>query len=433
MGSHANVFKEWAIICGANLETRGSGWAVFSPTTPSGGTPVSCGDFASVRRNCWEAEGNPRRGVAINPRHWAQNRGFRRSAPPWTKPESSVSQQDSRTDSKCSCARDTPRASSPPCSLLDHPPPHSAILPPRPLCHRLPMSTLPAPASFPFERYRRLRFGGGRPPCPHCGTGRVQRWGSFSGRRRYRCVSCGRTFSDFTGTPLAYLKRIDRWPAFCHCMVQSLSVRRTASLLDLDKHTAFRWRHRILPVVKECDSGPLGLVVAFGETWFPFSEKGKRAPSEQELRKSVGTRHPDPLPIWVQIARDGDGLTVSGVVGPQRPTASSLEAAMASRLLPGSELVSLSGRYGPVARVADRLGASFRRAPTRSAELSAVRDYILALRRWIRRFRGVATRYLENYLTWHRLVEAASRAGDIRAATSWLLRVHRPVRFVTSS
>lgn len=44
--------------------------------------------------------------------------------------------------------------------------------------------------------------------------------------------------------------------------------------------------------------------------------------------------------------------------------------------------------------------------------VSEVRDYILALRRWIRRFRGVATRYLDNHLAWHGILEAAARAAD---------------------
>jgi len=30
----------------------------------------------------------------------------------------------------------------------------------------------------------------------------------------------------------------------------------------------------------------------------------------------------------------------------------------------------------------------------------------MCLRSWIRRFKGVATRYLPNYLTWHRFIYA---------------------------
>jgi transposase-like protein len=295
------------------------------------------------------------------------------------------------------------------------------------------MPTTRAPGPFPFEQYRRLQFGGDRPPCPRCGASRIQRWGTFSGRRRYRCVACSRTFSDFTNTPLAHLKRIDRWPAFCRCMMRSLSVRRTASILELDKHTAFRWRHRILQVVRVSAVGPLGPCVGFQETWFLYSEKGQRRRAEEAPREAAGSPRQARARVWAIVARDERGRTASAVVGFRRPTATDLQAAMASRLLPRSELVSAVGPYGAVARLADRIGASYRRAATSSSAVSAARDYVLALRLWIRRFRGVATRYLDNYLAWHGVVEAAARAAASRAGLRWLLGARRPATAPTGS
>lgn len=295
------------------------------------------------------------------------------------------------------------------------------------------MAITPAPVPFPFEQYRRLRFGGDRPPCPHCAAGTIQRWGSFSGRRRYRCLACGRTFSDFTNTPLAHLKRIDRWPAFCRCMLRSLSVRRTASILELDKHTAFRWRHRILRVVRRSDVDPLGHWVCFDETWFPYSEKGQRSRAGRARGEPAGATYRVRTQVWVFVARDAVGRTASGVVGPRRPSAADLEAAMASRLLSGSQLLSPVGPYGAVARLADRIGASYRRAATYSGALRAVRDHIVVLRRWIRRFRGVATRYLNNYLAWHEILEAAGRAADSRAGLRRLLGACQPNGAITGS
>ena len=78
------------------------------------------------------------------------------------------------------------------------------------------------PGTFPFSSFRRLRFGE-RPSCPRCDADRVHRWGSFSGRKRYRCVACRRTFSDFTGTPLAYIKKLPAWSPYCLCMREGLS------------------------------------------------------------------------------------------------------------------------------------------------------------------------------------------------------------------
>ena len=47
--------------------------------------------------------------------------------------------------------------------------------------------------------------------CPHCGGREVTLWGKASGVPRYRCKSCGRTFNALTKTPLAHLRKKDKW------------------------------------------------------------------------------------------------------------------------------------------------------------------------------------------------------------------------------
>src|SRR3982750_3025467 len=49
------------------------------------------------------------------------------------------------------------------------------------------------------------------PRCPHCAATTLQRWGSASGLRRYRCTACRRTFNALTGTSLARLRKKACW------------------------------------------------------------------------------------------------------------------------------------------------------------------------------------------------------------------------------
>ncbi|RYE68998.1 MAG: IS1 family transposase, partial [Oxalobacteraceae bacterium] len=42
--------------------------------------------------------------------------------------------------------------------------------------------------------------------CPRCGNAHCYRHGFANDLQRYRCCSCGRTFNDLTGTPLARLR-----------------------------------------------------------------------------------------------------------------------------------------------------------------------------------------------------------------------------------
>ena len=253
---------------------------------------------------------------------------------------------------------------------------------------------------FPFEQFRRLRFGG-RPACPHCSHDRVHRWGGFAGRRRYRCTACGRTFSDFTGSPLAALKHVNRWPAFCHCSLASLSVRRTGRLLGVDKGTAFRWRHRLLAALDASDYRVLIGSVMVDETSFRYSEKGRRRSTRMLTARA-----------WVCVARDGGGIVATGLVGLRRPGAAALREHLEARLAPDVILESRFGAYGATGLLSVRLGLPYRLVARGSPEVWAMRRYVMALRSWLKPFRGVATRYLQHYLAWHRFLDWSSAPGS---------------------
>jgi len=254
---------------------------------------------------------------------------------------------------------------------------------------------------FPFAAFRKLRFPDG-PACPRCGNGRVHRWGRFSGRRRFRCVSCGRTFSDFTGTCLAYVKRIDDWPRFCLCVAAELSIRGSARVLAADPTTTFRWRHRLLRALHESDDVVLTGEIVVGEMQFAYSEKGKGNP-KRAAQRVAGARRCRTRTVWAVVAREGaGGNTYTEVGGFARVRPRDLTAVLISRTRGATCLVSGTGRLGAVARTARDLGLRHRRTTGRSLELMGLRAYTTHLRRWLARFRGVATRYLDHYLAWHR-------------------------------
>ncbi len=64
-----------------------------------------------------------------------------------------------------------------------------------------------------------------------------------------------------------------------------------------------------------------------------------------------------------------------------------------------------------VGRTAARLGLAFERevyaSPSRRLPRGPeqARLYLLRWKRWLRRFRGVATKYLDHYLVWFRLLD----------------------------
>ncbi|HEX7118656.1 MAG TPA: hypothetical protein VF212_07715 [Longimicrobiales bacterium] len=301
---------------------------------------------------------------------------------------------------------------------------------------------------FPFARVREIHSTGGC-RCPRCGAGEIQRWGQFKGRRRYRCRACDRTFSDLTGTPLAYLKRLDGWAPFCACLLLGLSVRRTAAWIGLHKDTAFRWRHRLLASLLATENAWLRGTVTTEQTWFTHSLKGSRSLGRAPRRRAVrGLAFRQPALAWVLLAVDPHGAAAGAAVGPSRPGKADVARMLEGRLAADAVLTTRADPRTAVASFAREHGLRWRRRTARDrvtlpAPGRATRAddgpgpehgrgpgpgattwdpgmlYVRRLKRTLGRFRGVATRYLAHYLVWFRLIDAPRdprRACDVVTA-----------------
>ena len=93
--------------------------------------------------------------------------------------------------------------------------------------------------------------------CPHCAGREVVGWGRSHGLLRFRCKSCGRTFNALTKTPMAHLRKKEKWLDHARAMIEGKSLAKTAALCGVHPTTAFRWRHRFLRA--PTSDKPLGL------------------------------------------------------------------------------------------------------------------------------------------------------------------------------
>ena len=85
-----------------------------------------------------------------------------------------------------------------------------------------------------------------RQGCPHCAGREIVGWGRSDGLLRFRCKSCGRTFNALTKTPMAHLRKKEKWLDHARAMIEGKSLAKTAKLCGVHPTTAFRWRHRFL-------------------------------------------------------------------------------------------------------------------------------------------------------------------------------------------
>lgn len=249
--------------------------------------------------------------------------------------------------------------------------------------------------------------------CPHCGGTHVHRWGRFSGRQRYRCCHCARTFSTFTGTALQHLKLPQRWRRFLWCHDRRLTVRSAAAILDVDKDTALRWRHRLLEQWRREPREKLKGRLVIGDFCLPHSAKGSRPLSRPPRRHGEAWTFPscqtDPVTVLVAwedgpepaamlietVRRDSGEPCIPGL------RSEAYDRRVAPRVGNVTEIVGVRGPLCTLADFADRIGARYRQEK-RAFSPTRVFHVRRQLRAWLRPFRGVATRRLDNYLEWFR-------------------------------
>ena len=261
--------------------------------------------------------------------------------------------------------------------------------------------------------------------CPHCANRDIILWGKASGLPRYRCQGCGRTFNGLTKTPLARLRKKEIWQELAQCMIEGVSTSKTADRCGVSYTTAFRWRHRFLESLSSDKPTTLSGIVEGDETFFLESFKGKRSGLPRKSRKRGGKAAKRGLSaeqIPVIIARDRTGATTDAV-------------------LPKLDRASITGALGGVVTPANNFCCDGGKAIVAFARKAAIPHYVLPapgkprpdapdlhinnvnayhgrLKEWMRRFHGVATKNLPNYLGWRRALEAR---GAAVTSENWIL------------
>ena len=114
-----------------------------------------------------------------------------------------------------------------------------------------------------------------RQGCPHCADRDIVGWGRSDGLLRFRCKSCGRTFNALTKTPMAHLRKKEKWLDHARAMIEGKSLAKTAELCGVHPTTAFRWRHRFLRAPADDKPRRLSGIVEADETFILESFKGR--------------------------------------------------------------------------------------------------------------------------------------------------------------
>jgi len=251
--------------------------------------------------------------------------------------------------------------------------------------------------------------------CPHCRSTRFKKNGTTHGKQRYICNDCKKTFAITNDTILFSSKKdLSVWKKYIHCMIEKYSLRKTAEICDINLSTAFNWRHKILDALQEMqESVKLDGIIEADETFMPISYKGHHKdfnfPRSAKHRGTANTKRGlSKELVCIPCVVNLDGKSIAKISNLGKPNIVSLSRVIQGRIERESIFVTDSLRS--YLKISNDMNLNHIRIPRNKHinggfNIQVVNSYHSRLKAMLTyNFKGVSTKYLNNYLVYHNFV-----------------------------
>ena len=257
--------------------------------------------------------------------------------------------------------------------------------------------------------------------CPHCRSTRFKKNGTTHGKQRYICNDCKKTFAITNDTILFSSKKdLSVWKKYIHCMIEKYSLRKTAEICDINLSTAFNWRHKILDALQEMqESVKLDGIIEADETFMPISYKGHHKdfnfPRSAKHRGTANTKRGlSKELVCIPCVVNLDGKSIAKISNLGKPNIVSLSRVIQGRIERESIFVTDSLRS--YLKISNDMNLNHIRIPRNKHinggfNIQVVNSYHSRLKAMLTyNFKGVSTKYLNNYLVYHNFVNFAKES-----------------------
>lgn len=272
-----------------------------------------------------------------------------------------------------------------------------------------------------FNLTRRELLNNKQGSCPHCGHSKYVKYGIDKGAQRYKCKSCKRNFTEYTGTWLARIQRKDKVDAYVDLMLQEKSLDKIKEELSINKKTAFDWRHKILSSLEDTDKDSFTGITESDETFILFSEKGKRTLSRKGKKRGSKAKtkgiSKDHVAVIVTADRAGEQEFSVATLGRIKKT--DIEESIGRRISDQTILctdshVSYKGFAIDNALEHHAIRADLKQYVKDGVyHVQHVNSLHHRLKKWLDdQFWGVSTKHLQQYLNWFRMKESLKNTAQ---------------------
>jgi transposase-like protein/IS1 family transposase len=258
-----------------------------------------------------------------------------------------------------------------------------------------------------MDESNRFKNGG---ICPVCKSNHIIKNGNHKTNQRYICKNCRNHFTIYNDTILEHThKNVDEWKHYIDLMFDGLTISRCAEKLDICIQTSFRWRHKILKMLEQkFTNDKLSGIVEIDET---FVRESKKNIVYKHRRKLRGLSHQQ---VGVLVAIDRDNNIVSKVYGKGKMSESQLNKILKGKI--SKKSVMITDGYSVYKKFAIRENIELKQCKagksiSKKYHINHVNSYHSYLKDFLKKFRGISTKYLDEYLTWFKFIKQKNDVG----------------------
>lgn len=274
--------------------------------------------------------------------------------------------------------------------------------------------------------------------CPHCSHKHYVRFGMDKGSQRYKCKSCNRSFTEYTGTWMARLRRRDVITDYLDLMIEEKSLDKISAELKINKKTAFDWRHKILAAMgdHEDDRDDFTGITESDDTFFLRSEKGMDV-KDRKPRERGGKARKRGVSndlVAVVVTQDRAEKLDMSVATLGRIAKADIERVVGKRIKKGVTILCSDSHHSYKGFAKDKdveyhpINVSRKQRVRGNYHIQHVNATHNKLKKWIdNTFWGVSTKYLQQYLNWYKTKEKLKKLRNKTKALGEMVLSERAI------
>lgn len=251
--------------------------------------------------------------------------------------------------------------------------------------------------------------------CPHCFSEDFIKFGRFNEIQRYKCKKCKKTFSLVTNSVYKYLKYpVEKLFKYLKLMLKNETLQQCSDELQISITTAFNWRHKILHSLEKIYKPEVidGNIVFMRIFYSRMNRKGSRNIECERNNSTCKVAGLLGMDVHTIISYDENENGFIKTVGTRTTSQSNFIKQVEHNISKNTYIKPFLNRFlrSAVINHNDKLPLKTRKKygynskkyndsiiKDNITENKRIKDSVYELRIWLRKFKGVATKYLDHY------------------------------------